>query len=83
MVAAIADVSFEPKPSYKVVHTIKATQHRALAATGRPYECRDRVLGDRDRGVADGLERAIVKLLDMAIDHHVAVVLGAEQGSHV
>jgi hypothetical protein len=76
-------VSFESKSSYKVVHTIKATQYSAFAATGRAYEGSDRVLGDRDCGVADGSERAIVKLLDMAIDHHVAVTLGAQLVSHV
>ena len=71
VLAVEVDVPLEAEAADQVVHAVQAAEHGALAAARRADEGRDAVLLDRNAGVADGLEGAVVQLPEIDVDDHV------------
>ncbi len=69
-------VSFKAESPHHVVHPVKATQHRALAAPGRSDEGRDLASLDRDTGISYGFELTVEQFFDVAVDNRALAVIG-------
>src|SRR5208283_3656051 len=65
--ACEVNMSREPESAHYIVHPVKTAKNRTLAAPGGPYESGYFVFLDRDMGIAHCFERAVVKLLDIAV----------------
>src|SRR5262245_65894094 len=72
--AAIFYVSVKPKTPDQIIHPIEAAQHRAFTAPGRSDKSRDGVLLDRNPGITNRFEGAVIKLFDIAIDNYFVFI---------
>src|SRR5262249_34314700 len=73
VLAAIADVTLEAETADEVVHAVEAAHEVALAAAGGADQGGDGVPLDRELGIADGEELAVVDRLEMNVDHGLAI----------